>query len=194
MPTNWKQLKAIEQRNKERILAVNSAVHDVSGIYILTRYENGFKYAYIGQAKKILTRLIQHLSGYDQHIDRSLKKHGLVSEDNPTGWYIDVKEYDESELDAKERELIKAYAGLGFQLRNVTSGGQDGGKTDINERKPARGYRDGVEQGRKNAIKEIKHLFDLHLKAVPKTDKPNKNAMKALDKFYNMIQGENQNE
>lgn len=34
--------------------------------------ENGFRYAYIGQAVHILTRLAQHLVGY-QHIDLSLK-------------------------------------------------------------------------------------------------------------------------
>lgn len=193
MPTNWIQLKAIEQKNKERILAVNPAVRDTSGIYILNRYENGFKYAYVGQAKRLLTRLAQHLSGYDQHIDLSLKKHGLVSKDNPTGWHILFQECDEVDLNAKERELIKLCADEGFQLRNVTSGGQDGGKTDINERKPARGYRDGVKQGERNVIKKVAHWFDKHLKAVPKEDKPSKNAIKALEQFNQLLQGDSDN-
>ncbi|MCH5165635.1 MAG: GIY-YIG nuclease family protein [Clostridiales bacterium] len=191
--TNYLRAKAIEQRNKERILAVNCAVRDASGIYILTRYENGFKYAYVGQAKKMLTRLAQHLSGYDQHIDRSLKRHGLVSDNNPTGWHILFQECDEGDLNTKERELIQMCADEGFQLRNVTSGGQDSGKTDINERKPSRGYREGVKQGEKNVKKQIAHLFDLHLKAVTKVEKPSKNAMKALDRFYSLI-GDNNDE
>ena len=43
--------------------------------------EEGIKYAYIGQAKHILTRLAQHLTGY-QHIDLSIRKHGLYSNRN----------------------------------------------------------------------------------------------------------------
>ena len=74
---NYRQIKAIEQKNKQRILAVCSNVTETSGIYILIREENGFKYAYVGQAKHLLTRLAQHLSGY-QHIDLSIKKHGLT--------------------------------------------------------------------------------------------------------------------
>lgn len=46
-------------------------------------------------------------------------------------------------------------------------------------------------RGEKNVINEIAHLFDLHLKAVPKAEKPSKNAEKALTKFYQIIQGEN---
>ena len=72
MPTNWKHIKAIEAKNKQQIQELCPMMHDVSGIYILTRYESGFKYAYVGQAKHLLTRLAQHLSGY-QHIDLSLK-------------------------------------------------------------------------------------------------------------------------
>lgn len=82
---NFRQIKAIEKANKERILKVCPSVPESSGIYILTREEAGFRYAYVGQAKHLLTRLAQHLSGY-QHIDLSIKKHGLWSENNPSGW------------------------------------------------------------------------------------------------------------
>lgn len=186
--------KAIEERNKDRILAVLPNVSENSGCYVLSRSdEELFRYAYIGQAKHLLTRLAQHLSGYDQHIDRSLKKHGLWSESNPYGWQVSVIECDESELNDLERKLIREAADNGFQLRNVTSGGQDGGKTDINERKPARGYRDGVKQGEKNVIKKIAHLFDLHLKAVTINPTPNKTQQKALDKFNQLLQGDTDN-
>ena len=68
---NYRQIKAIEQKNKERILKVRPNVPNTSGIYIFFREENDIKYAYVGQAKHLLSRLAQHLSGY-QHIDLSL--------------------------------------------------------------------------------------------------------------------------
>lgn len=196
MPTNWKQLKAIEQKNKERILAVcPGAKLDDSGIYVFLRVdENGFKYAYIGKATHLLTRLAQHLAGYKQWIDLSLKKHGLFSVKNPYGWDVKILERCGVDyLDISEPLYIKEWAEKGYQLRNVESGGTTG-KTDINERKPARGYRDGVAQGERNVIKKIAHWFDKHLKAVPKEDKPSKNAIKALDQFNQLIQGETDND
>ena len=95
----FRQAKAIEQKNKQRLLAVNPKLDDESGIYFLTREdEQGFRYAYIGQAVHILTRLAQHLVGY-QHIDLSLKKHGLYSEDNPCGWNVHFINYPTTILD-----------------------------------------------------------------------------------------------
>ena len=179
---NYAQVKAIEAKNKKRWLSVNKDLNDNSGIYFLTREENGFKYAYIGQAKHILTRLAQHLVGF-QHIDLSLKKHGLYSEDNPTGWKVGAKEYPIAELDEIEQFYILKYAQYGYQLRNKTSGSQGTGKAQIDEYKPAKGYRDGIKQGYKNASKEISHLFDLHLDYRPKSANPNKNQQRAIEKF-----------
>jgi len=189
MGTNWRQLKAIESKNKQRILAVCPDVNDESGVYILTRYESGFKYAYVGQAKRLLTRLVQHLSGYQQHIDLSIKKHGLYSETNPTGWKIEYANCPEEQLDNNERLLISDYANRGYQLRNKTAGGQDSGKFGIADNRPAKGYYDGLQQGYENARKEVKHLFDLHLVAAIKANKPNKTQEKALKKFYDFING-----
>lgn len=187
MPTDWKKLKAIEQRNKERIQKLCPTMRDISGIYVLTRRDSGFKYAYIGQAKHLLTRLAQHLSGY-QHIDLSIKKHSLWDEDNPTGWKIEFFYCTEEKLDDTERLLISDYANRGFQLRNKTAGGQDTGKFGIADNKPARGYYDGLKQGYANARKEVKHLFDLHLNAVIKANKANKTQEKALQKFYTFLE------
>ena len=53
---NYRQVKAIEKKNKERVLALHPSVPETSGIYIFYRRENGFKYAYVGQAKHILSR------------------------------------------------------------------------------------------------------------------------------------------
>lgn len=54
-----------------------------------------------------------------------------------------------SELDKWEQHYIKMYADNGYQLRNKTSGSQGAGKAKIDEYRPSKGYRDGIEQGRK---------------------------------------------
>lgn len=67
------EVKRMEQEIKQRLLFINPKLNEQSGIYFLTREdEQGIKYAYIGQAKHILSRLAQHMTGY-QHIDLSLK-------------------------------------------------------------------------------------------------------------------------
>lgn len=183
---NYRQIKAIEQKNKERILKVRPNVPNTSGIYIFFREENDIKYAYVGQAKHLLSRLAQHLSGY-QHIDFSLKKHGLVSESNPCGWNVVFKECPVEKLDAQEQEYIKVMANKGYQLRNKTSGSQGKGKQGIADNKPAKGYHDGLKQGYKNARRDVAHLFEKHLNYSKKSDKPNKLQDKALAKFEEFL-------
>lgn len=192
MPTNWKQLKMIEQHNRKQILALCPDMQDRSGIYMFYRAnENGAFAWYIGKSEtSLLKRCASHLQGYEQHIDRSIRAHKLYSEENPTGWQVCVLEYClPQECNERERYYIEFAQKLGIDLHNVESGGTSG-KTDINERKPARGYRDGVKQGERNAIKKIAHWFDKHLNAVYKANKPNKNAIKALDQFNQLLQGE----
>ena len=186
MAVNYRQIKAIEQKNKERILKVCPTVPETSGIYILYRRENGFKYAYVGQAKHLLTRLAQHLSGY-QHIDLSLKSHGLYSELNTQGWAIRWLECKQYELDELEQRYIKEMANKGYQMRNKTSGGQGKGKQGIADNKAAKGYYDGLAQGYKNAQKYVANLFDKHLNYSKKSDKPNKNQEKAIEKFEEFL-------
>ncbi len=182
---NYRQIKAIEKANKERILKVCPDVPDTSGIYILEREENGFKFAYVGQAKKLLTRLAGHLKGF-QHIDLSLKKHGLWSENNPTGWAIIWFSVAEDKLDEREQEFIKIYANNGYQLRNKTSGSQGEGKRDIAD-EPTKGYLEGLHNGYKKAQKEIAHLFKLHLVCGTKKVPPTKLQEKAMQKFEDFI-------
>lgn len=187
------QAKAIEQNNKKRLLEVNPKLDEESGIYFLTRIdENGFKYAYIGQAVHILTRLAQHLVGY-QHIDLSLKKHKLYSKSNPCGWKIGFLHFPKSELDKQEQHYIKAYADYGYQLRNKTSGSQGEGKAQIDDYKPSKGYRDGIQQGRKNLAKELSHIAEKHLKIEIREDKRyNKVSQKQYEKFMDLLKaGEN---
>ena len=189
---NIKQTKVIEHQNKKKLIEVNPKLDDKSGIYFLTRVdEDGFKYAYIGQAKHILTRLAQHLVGY-QHIDLSLKKHELYAEDNPFGWKVNFLHFPESQLNEKEQHYIKEYALNGYQLRNKTSGSQGVGKSQIDDYRPQKGYRDGLEQGRKNLAKELKHIIDKHLVVSIKPEKANnKVSIKAFEKFREILSEDN---
>ena len=164
---NIAKAKAIEKQNKKRLLAVNPKLNERSGIYFLIRTnEQGFKFAYIGQARSVLQRLASHLSGYKQHIDLSLKSHGLYSEDNPYGWRVEFLNFSEDELDEKEKFYIKQYADAGYQLRNVSVGGQ-GSERDsgqIGERKPPKGYMQGILQGKKVLSRDLSSIAQKYLK------------------------------
>lgn len=131
----------------------NPELNDESGIYFFLREdENGFRFAYIGQAVKILTRLASHMTGYEQHIDLSLRKHKLYDEhNNPYGWRVEFLNFPESELDEREKHFIKLYADTGYQLRNVSLGGQGENRASgsIGERKAPKGYMQGIQQGKK---------------------------------------------
>jgi hypothetical protein len=188
---NYKQIYAIKKANEERILKVCPNCPNTSGIYFLLREEDGFKYAYIGQAVKLRERLASHLSGY-QHIDLSIKKHGLWSEENPTGYRVHFLEFAENLLDEMEQKYIKQYANAGYQMRNATSGSQGVGKRGLDNARPTRTYYDGLAQGFKNAQKEVAHLFKLHLDYKTKSDKPNKNQQKAAQKFKDFLESENE--
>ena len=185
------QIKAIERVNKGQILKVCPDCPETSGIYFLLREENGFKWAYIGQAKHILSRLAGHLRGY-QHIDLSIKKHGLWSKENLAGWKIFYKCYPETSLDEMEQLYIKKYANAGYQLHNKTAGGQGEGKQGLDNQKPSRGYYDGVEMGYLRARKEIAHLFNLHLDYAPKKNPPTKLQEKAMQKFKDFMDYESE--
>ena len=193
MNENLRKAKAIEAKNKKRLLAIDPYLDEGSGIYFLVRKdENGIKYAYIGQAKHLLTRLAQHLSGY-QHIDLSLKKHGLYSSENIYGWKIGFLHFQISELDFMEKKFIQMYSNNGYQLRNKTAGGQGEGKTQIDDYRPAKGYRDGITQGRKNLAKELTNIIDKHLCISLKEEKKNnKVSIKAFEKFNDLLYGDKQ--
>ena len=186
---NITRAKAIEQENKKRLLEVNPDLDEDSGIYFLTRIdENGIKYAYVGQAKHILTRLAQHLVGY-QHIDLSIKKHGFYADDNPYGYKIVFRKFQESELDRQEKHFIRIYARCGYQLRNKTAGGQCEGKTQIDEYRPQKGYRDGIKQGKKNLARELSHIIDKHLIVELRPEKANnKVSQRAFEKFKGLLE------
>ena len=185
---NNKQRYAILKKNKEQWLKYYS-IKDESGIYILTRYDldNGFKFAYVGQAKKVLTRLAEHLMGY-QHIDLSLKKHGIGSAfTRENKWKCEKVIYcAESELNRLEQEWIRKCHELGYQLYNHTTGSQGQGKQALGEQKPAKGYYDGIKQGRDKILKEInERLVKGDIRLV--IDKPNKIKEKHLAQLYEIL-------
>lgn len=184
--TDYQQVFKDNYKRKKRILELCPDCKDASGIYFFLREEDGFKYAYIGQAVKVLSRLVNHLAGYDQHIDLSIRKHGLWSEKNPTGWKVRWLPFPEEQLNARERYYIQLYANHGYQMRNKTSGSQDGEKSGIADNKPAKGYYDGLRQGRENLRKELKHIIDKHLIIYLKKDTiPHQ---KALAKFEKLLE------
>jgi hypothetical protein len=184
-----RQTKAIERKNKQLFLKLNKKLNDSSGIYILFRTdENDIKYFYCGQAKHILSRLAQHMSGY-QHIDLSLKKRGLWSENNPYGWMVYFKNYQEKELDEKEQFWILEMTKRGYQCRyNKTAGGQGSGKEKINEFRPAKGYRDGIQQGRKAMARELASIAEKHLTITLRAEKQgNKISERQFEKFKELL-------
>lgn len=157
--------------------------------------ENNISYFYIGQAVRITQRMCGHLVGY-QHIDLSLKKRGFYSDDNPYGWKLNFINYPESELDKWEQYWILEYTKKGYQCRyNKTAGGQGDGKEKINEFKPSKGYRDGIQQGRKNLARELSNIVEKHLKIEIRADKANnKVSQKQYEKFKELLQEGNSNE
>ena len=186
-----RQVFAIEKANKERILLACPGCPDHPGIYFLLREDDGIKYAYIGQAKQILSRLAQHLAGYER-VDLSLKKRGLWREDNPGGWKVHYIETAVDALDLWERRYIHTYANAGYQLYNETTGGQGEGKRGMKGNKPAKGYYDGIEQGRRKARQEIAELFEKHLDYKPKSEPPTRYQVKAMEKLKAILEEENE--
>lgn len=188
-----RQAKAIETTNRKRLMKINPKLDDGSGIYFLTRTdENEISYFYIGQAVHIIQRMCSHLTGY-QHIDLSIKKRGFYSEENPFGWKINFIHYPVEQLDKMEQYWILEYTKKGYQCRyNKTSGSQGEGKEKINEFRPAKGYRDGIQQGKITLARELKHIIDIHLNVSIRPEKTNnKVSIKALEKFNDLLNEEN---
>ena len=96
--------------------------------------------------------------------------------------------FPEELLDEKEQYYIKKYALGGYQLRNKTAGGQGSGKKQINDYRPGKTYRQGVEQGMKNASRDVAKLFKKHLNVSAKSNPPTVNQMKAMDKFEKFLE------
>ena len=116
----------------------------------------------------------------------------MYSTDNFYGWKIGFEHFDLEELNAKEQYYIREYAGLGYQLRNKTAGSQGKGKTQIDEYKPSKTYRDGLKQGKKSLAKELSTIIEKHLEISLKQGKEhNKISLKQFEKFKELLKEEN---
>ena len=190
MENNWKQVWAKKKGAEKRILSICPNIPNKSGIYVFYREENGIKFGYVGQAKLLLRRCADHLLGF-QHIDNSIKKHGLYDQlKNPNGYKLSYAEYKEEMLDQAEQETIKFFANQGYQLKNKTIGGQGQGK-EATEEHSTKTYRQGVAYGYEKCRKEIKNLFAKYLEVKLKQPE-NKIKFRKYIEFTEWLKGEQQ--
>ena len=189
---NYKKIYAMKNAREKMIESICPSIPNTSGIYAFYRIdEAGIRRSYVGQALRLRERCASHLAEYD-HIALSLKKHKFYSESNPTGWKLSYRTCRKDELDQKEIETIKAFADKGFQMYNITTGGQSAGKQVTGQYKPPKTYRQGIQQGKITLARELKHIIDTHLKVSIKPEKANnKVSIKALEKFNDLLNEEN---
>lgn len=180
---NYRQYLAIQKTGENRIKKIAPDMKNESGIYVW--YRPIYKF-YAGQSVKLLNRSVQHLTQHD-HLGLSIMKHGLYDkEKNPSGWRVKYWYCPESELNQQERETIEKWNNGENIAYNITSGGQDNGKFDINQRQAPKGYRDGITQGKKMALREIREFFAKYLDVAIK-DKPNKIKERKLKEFKELL-------
>ena len=188
MALNYRQIMAIRKANEDKIRKACPIATEDSGIYVFWRIDSdGFKFAYVGQAKNLLKRLAEHLSGY-QHIDCSIKKHKFYDEEtNPYGYHVEIICHcPEDELDGREQYWIKCYANQGYQLRNKTTGSQGEGKSALGEGKSTKGYREGLARGYDNARRDVAKLFEKNL-TYSINGKDGKLKQRAYEKFTEFL-------
>lgn len=165
---NYAQIFAIQSKNEKAILKICPKMPRKSGIYLFYRVnEKGENCAYVGQAKNLLHRCGQHLSGRETHIDKSLYTHKLYNPENPQGWKVCVIELCPiTELDAKEQKYIDHYKNRDdVVLYNVTGGGQFNKRADIGERVQPnlKRYKSGKQYGYEKAREQVKTYFTKYL-------------------------------
>ena len=194
---DYKQIYAIQRANEQRIKNLCPQMDNRSGLYIFYRNneENEFC-VYIGQAKNLLQRTAQHLTGYKKknptHIDKSLFKHKLYSETNKNGWKVAILKFaPQEELDQLEQEYISKYQNINCKIYNVTGGGQLDKAEDINARMQLKlkTYAHGKKYAYEKVRQEIAHLFDKYLDFTIK-GKETATKLKAKAKFEKFIRGD----
>ena len=185
---DYRKVFAMKRERENRIKKICPRIPYSSGIYIFYRIdEAGIKRAYCGQAVSLCERCASHLGEYD-HIALSLKKHKFYSESNPTGWKLAYMTCKKSELDQKEIETIKVFADKGYQMYNITAGGQSTGKQVTGQYKPPKTYMQGIQQGKKSLARELSHIIDTHLQVSLKPEKQsNKVSIRVFEKFKSLI-------
>lgn len=186
---NYKKIYAMKAEQENRIKKICPNIPYSSGIYVFYRTdEANIRRAYCGQAVNLCERCASHLSEYD-HIALSLKKHKFYNEDNPHGWKLQFKTCPRNELDEREIATIKQFADAGYQMYNVTAGGQSTGKQVTGQYKQPKTYTEGVHTGRKNMARELSHIIDTHLTVSLKKEKQNnKVSQRAFEKFNELLE------
>lgn len=191
-----RQAYARKQAREEIISKFCPTAPRESGIYVFYRDDvSELKFCYVGQALHLLDRMAAHLGEYD-HIGLSLKKRGFYREDNPYGWKITFKTCPQEDLNKNERLTIKAYADKGFQLYNITAGGQDKGKVTINRwsRRPPKKYREGILRGKRTLAREIRNIIDKYLEVNIRDDVTARRAAERnYKRFFELIKDETYN-
>lgn len=184
--------------NWKKILKERYNLKDESGIYLFYRTnENNEKCVYVGQSIKILTRCAGHLATRkkESHIDKSLEKHGLWSNNNQNGWFVScIKNCSINELDYYEKRFISHYLTGKYKVYNITGGGQLEKETDINERQKIKlkTYANGKKFAYKQIQEKLKTLFEKYLDVTIK-GKETKIKQKKLEEFKQFI-GEKEDE
>ena len=95
-----------------------------------------------------------------------------------------------SQLDEAEKKYIRLYADKGYQLRNVSLGGQGENRASgsIGDRKAPKGYMQGIQQGKKNLARELSNIAEKHLIIRLKPEKEhNKVSQKQYEKFMDLL-------
>lgn len=191
--TDYRKLFGTQDTIKKQLKILCPELDDKPGIYFWYREDHEGKHIYIGIATiSMLERSISHCMGYKQRLDISIKKRGFYSKENKLGWQLKIMYKPVEELDALEQYYINKYVELGYDVYNISGGGQHDRAEDINERKEGRGYHDGLKQGEMNARREVAHWFDISLDYSIK-GKPNLNKQKAYDRFTEFIKIEKEN-
>lgn len=188
--TNYKRIFAMKSEREKRIKKICPDIPYESGIYVFYRTdEANIRRAYCGQAVKLCERCASHLAEYD-HIALSLKKHGFYEEGNVYGWKLMFKTCPKEDLDKREVETIKQFADAGFQMYNISAGGQQS-KLITGEYKQPKTYRQGIQQGKINLARELRHIIDKHLIVTLREDKKNnKVSQQAYEKFNCLLDEE----
>lgn len=188
---NYRKIYAMKAEREGIIKKICPSIPNTSGIYAFYRTdEAGIRRSYVGQAVNLCERCASHLAEYD-HIALSLKKHGFYSEDNPYGWKLAFKTCPKSDLDEREVATIKSFADDGFQMYNVTAGGQSTGKLVTGQYKPPKTYRQGIQAGKLSLARELSSIAEKHLKIEIREDKKNnKVSQKQFEKFNQLLNEE----
>lgn len=180
---DYRQRKAIEKTYKKNWLKLCPTLNNNAGIYVLTRIDGDRRCAYVGQSVHLLDRLASHSMGHEQHIDKSLKAHKLYSDTNTIGWQVAFLNCKETELNTLEKMYIDKYKNLGYEMLNVSGGGQGTERiANINKPKARTGYRNGVAYGENKAKIRLRNDIDKYVDIIikGKTNKLKERKLKEL--------------